>query len=400
MNAKERVITALEGRCPDIVPVTFDYLELYLEEEIERRYVEGYRTRLESEKHVRLDRDEDAEIWASAIVGALDSAFVEPFDWIPLPGGFGPERPAKRELCLDSGRVYEVDLDSGQRREMLRPAQEKKSEEIHEALSSPKTELRNERDVDRVLADRRHRRVLEAQEEVAVARHAVARRGDERFLYVGVSAPFVEAFSILGFEGLMLSMLDSPQLLHRLLSGLLEQTVRRAEILAATGVHGVRMEEALASADMISPQHYEEFAFPYERRLAYELRQMGLFTFLYFGGDVIPRLPYIVEIGVHALAVEESKKGFVIDIAEVRDRVGPEMCLVGNLDSYGTVQQGTPQEVEDELVRQLKVAGENGAFMVGIGSPLPLDTDIARVNLAASLARELGRYDSQGEISL
>lgn len=396
MNPKERVIAALKGEHPDIVPVTFDYLELFLEEAIERAYLKGYHDSLVSKGCVRVDCEEDAAIWASAIVGALDGAFREPFDWIPLPGGFGPERPAKRELRLLDGRVFDINLETGSTRGMLRPPQETKTEEIGRQLERPELELSSRGDVEGFLAERYRRRVLNLREEIDVARHVVNEHGGDRFLYIGVSAPFVEAFSILGFEGLMLSMLQSPRMLHQLLSGVLEQSVERARGFAAVGVHGVRIEEMLVGADTISPGQYVEFAYPYERTLVDELSRMGFFTFLYFGGDVMPRLPWIVELGIDGLAVEESKKGFTIDIVKVRESVGEKLCLVGNIDSFGVIHHGSRDEIAREVARQLGAAGRGGAFMVGIGSPLPLDTDVQQVNIAAGLARQLGTYDNMG----
>lgn len=80
-------------------------------------------------------------------------------------------------------------------------------------------------------------------------------------------------------------------------------------------------------------------------------------------------------------------KYFQIDIAAVRAAVGPELCLLGNIDSYAVVQKGTEAELAAEVARQIRVAGASGGFIVGVGSPLPLDTPPERVDLLVRCAR-------------
>lgn len=95
----------------------------------------------------------------------------------------------------------------------------------------------------------------------------------------------------------------------------------------------------------------------------------------------MPRLPALRQLPIDALMVEESKKNFVIDIGEVRAAVGPDLCLMGNIDAYGIIEKATRAELAAEVARQVRVAGSSGAFIVGLGSPLTLGTPPERVDL-------------------
>jgi len=114
---------------------------------------------------------------------------------------------------------------------------------------------------------------------------------------------------------------------------------------------------------------------------------MGLKVILYFCGDVTPRLPFLRQLPIDALMVEESKKDFIIDIGAVRQALGQEICLFGNVDSYAMVLKASPAALESEVQRQIGAGGPQGRFVMSTGSPLTLDTPPERVDMFTRFAR-------------
>lgn len=103
----------------------------------------------------------------------------------------------------------------------------------------------------------------------------------------------------------------------------------------------------------------------------------------------MPRLPALTQLPIDALMAEESKKDFRIDIGEVRAAVGERFCLFGNIDTYAVMRLGAPEQIRREAERQLRVAGASGAFIMGIGSPLPLDTPAENVDVLIQDTRHI-----------
>jgi uroporphyrinogen-III decarboxylase len=64
--------------------------------------------------------------------------------------------------------------------------------------------------------------------------------------------------------------------------------------------------------------------------------------------------------------------------------------LLGNIDAYGMVEKAAEAELAAEVARQVAVAGSDGAFIVGVGSPLTLTTPPERVDLLVRCARDGG----------
>ncbi len=274
--------------------------------------------------------------------------------------------------------MFLVSLRDGGRQELLLPAQQSKSDYYREYFARQHDRARRRADWRTLLAEYASD-VRAERMNMAVARHLIASQGQEYFVYTGLSGPFWALFELFGFEGMMTACYDCPAEARAIMDTALELALERAGRFRDAGGHGVRIEECLASADLISPAVYEHFVLPYEEKLCAGLRGMGLKVLLYFCGDVMPRLPYLVGLPIDALMVEESRKDFRIEIGEVRAAVGEQLCLFGNIDTYEVLRMGVPETIRCEVERQLRAAGSCGAFIMGIGSPLPLDTPVEHV---------------------
>ena len=393
MTGKERILTALAGGKTDVTPVGIDYMTLYLAERTERAYVEAYRERLERKGRVHIHHDEDTEIRARATLQAYE-CFQERQDWLQVPAGPSRETSSQRELMLEDDQIFEIDRATGTRRKMLLSGQEAKTEEMRDRFEQMCRRSREQAQLDKVLAEYRIRRDA-ARSDFALVKAIVREKGQEYFVYTGAAAPFWLLYDLFGFEGMMTALHDAPRSVFNVMDESLETTLAYAQAFKDAGGDGIRVEECLASADMISPKMYEQFVLPYEERLFTQLCRIGLKTILYFCGDVMPRLPALRQLPIDALMVEESKKNFTIDIAEVRAAVGAGLCLLGNIDSYAVVQKGTDKELATQVARQIQVAGTNGAFIVGVGSPLPLDTPPERADKLVRYAHECNIVSKQ-----
>ena len=335
---------------------------------------------------MRIDPDEDVQIRAETVLQSYD-CFQERHDWLSVVGTEVPEILQRRELLLDSGKVYQHDIVSGERLPLLLSGEETKTLEVRKRNERLQQVSRSEHQIRENLTEL----IAEwndSRGDLRIVELLVNKIGNQFFIYTGASAPYTWIEDTLGFEGMMFALLESPSLVNTIMEGWLDATLKYAQAFKDSGGHGVRIEECLASADIISQAMYEKYAYPFEMRLFSELRRMGLKSILYFCGDVIPRIPSIRQLPIDALMVEESKKNFSIDISKIRTGIGPDICLLGNVDSFGMVQKGTENELAYEIARQYQVAGATGAFIHGVGSPLPLDLDPSRVDLFIRSARE------------
>jgi len=99
--------------------------------------------------------------------------------------------------------------------------------------------------------------------------------------------------------------------------------------------------------------------------------------------------------GIH---LEESKKGFDTDLSWQADVLKAqsfqdEITLFGNVDSVNIVQEGTKEELEREVKRQIDIGREeyDGRFIMDVGSPITPETSLERLIEYMNLVRKHGR---------
>jgi hypothetical protein len=205
-----------------------------------------------------------------------------------------------------------------------------------------------------------------------------------------VCGPLWRCYYIWGFEGMMLQIVDQPQLVRYAVESLLEHALQRVRLAARLGACGIWVEDCMT--DMISPELFESLNLPYLRRLTAEIRRLGLQSIYYYCGDPSGKWDLILDTGADALSLEESKKGFTIDIADVVDHVRGRKAVLGNLDAIRLLEKASEEELHAEIARQIEAGRRNRSrFIMSIGSPVTPDTPVSRVRLYCDLVHELGR---------
>ncbi|MFO7697334.1 MAG: uroporphyrinogen decarboxylase family protein [Anaerolineae bacterium] len=291
----------------------------------------------------------------------------------------------------EGDRLWRVHLPSGQREELTAPRVPDDS--TTDIWQQPTPQTRSE--VDRLIPAITTAGLLE-EGTLALARNIVTEMGLQYFVYGKLSAPFWTSYSLLGFDGLMTLPRENPALFDYMLERQLARALETARAYAEIGVHGVFVEECLTSADIISPAMYDRFVYPSDQILLREFRRLGLPVIFYMTGDVIPRLERISELAPAALVVEESKKGFRLDLAEVAARLGERMAVFGNLDATQVKDWGD-EEMSARIREQVVAARPARGFVTGIGSPFPLDTPRDRVTALIRIARQVNGGVDDGE---
>ena len=213
-----------------------------------------------------------------------------------------------------------------------------------------------------------------------LARALLARHPGNLPLYSSYEAPYISLLWLLGFQRMMSALVDSPDLVHQVLEGWVPRPSAALLAQRSLGIGIMFVEESLSSADLISPDMYLEFSFPYTRRTLQFFEDLGFRTVLYFSGNLMPLLHHLKQLPFTAIIFEEDRKNYGIDLAEVRRVMGPDRVLYGNVDAH-FLEKASDDEVLAEARRQIDLAGSDGNFVLSVGSPFTPDTTLDRVRL-------------------
>ncbi len=190
-----------------------------------------------------------------------------------------------------------------------------------------------------------------------------------------IGGPFLGVFSslrtLMGFDRLMFTFFDDPQLIHNILEhltalwlGLFE------EVLAQTDVDGAYYWEDMSfkSGSMVSPRIFREFFTPVYRRINAFFRERGLdIILLDTDGNVWGLIPLFAEVGVTGLYPFEVRAG--MDVSAVRAQ-HPRLQMMGGVDKAALAEG--PAAIDAELARIAPVI-RSGGYIPGCDHYVPPD---------------------------
>jgi hypothetical protein len=222
-----------------------------------------------------------------------------------------------------------------------------------------------------------------------VAAEVTRRLHDDRFVYGRVGIPYGALFADWSdIAGSFMALRRDPDWCKQVMDDALPQRLEEIRAWAEVGVDGIWLGQWMCSADILAESDYLEFVHPYDQTMIDAVHAAGMVSIYHFCGDAVPRVKHIKKSKPTVFGVEESKKGFDVDIGDVRAEYGPDVCLLGNIDVYHVVEMGTPEEWVAEVRRQISVAGPE-KFIVSCGSPITHDTPPQQVREFVATAKRV-----------
>jgi MtaA/CmuA family methyltransferase len=239
-----------------------------------------------------------------------------------------------------------------------------------------------------LLADKRRLRYLKVPDPYASPRMGNRLRAlqlyrqcvrNEKLIEGWIEGPVAEAADLRGINALMLDFFDDPGFVTALFEFVLELELTFARAQVESGAELIGMGDAAAS--LVGPRIYEEFVWPYEKRMMDGLRAMGARTRLHVCGNTRPILGLMGRLGCDIVDLD-----FLAPLAEGRAAMGPNRVLLGNIDPVRVLRNGTPQEVDSAVAECHQQAG--GRFIVGAGCEVVRDTPPENLRAMEQYARE------------
>jgi MtaA/CmuA family methyltransferase len=202
-------------------------------------------------------------------------------------------------------------------------------------------------------------------------------RGD-KLIEGWIEGPCAEAADLRGINTLMLDFYDDSAFVRDLFEFVVELELRFAKAQIEAGADLIGIGDAAAS--LVGPQIYEEFVWPYEKRLVDGIHALGGRARLHICGNTRFALA-----GMGRLGCEVVDLDFLSPLAEGRAQMGPNQILLGNINPVSVLREGTPRQVFDAAVNCYRDAGPR--FIIGAGCEVPRDTPHENLRALAEFTR-------------
>lgn len=118
-----------------------------------------------------------------------------------------------------------------------------------------------------------------------------------------------------------------------------------------------------ATPPYLPPSFFERFVLPYDRALTELIHSYGAMVRMHCHGKVGRVLDHIRATGVDAIDPLEGPPDGDIELAEVKRRVGRDLCLFGNIQ-LKLLEAGTEEQVRAEVRRCMDSAKEGGGYVI------------------------------------
>lgn len=240
-----------------------------------------------------------------------------------------------------------------------------------EALLADRTRLAGLRIPDPLGGGRMHNGVR------AIALFQERLRGD-KLIEGWIEGPCAEAADLRGINTLMLDFYDDPGFVRDLFDFVVEMELRFARVQIEAGADLIGIGDAAAS--LVGPQIYEEFVWPYEKKLVDGIHALGGRTRLHICGNTRFALAGMGRLGCAVVDLDSLSP-----IAEARARMGPDQILLGNINPVTVLRAGTPEQVFKAAVDCYREAGTH--YIIGAGCEVPRDTPPENLRALAEFAR-------------
>lgn len=204
-------------------------------------------------------------------------------------------------------------------------------------------------------------------------------RGD-KLIEGWIEGPCAEGSDLRGINTLMLDFFDDPVFIRDLFDFVLDMELRFAKAQIDAGADLIGIGDAAAS--LVGPQIYEEFVWPYEKKLVDGVRAMGGRVRLHICGNTRFALEGMGKLGCEIVDLD-----YPSPVKDAREKMGPNQVLLGNINPVSILLDG---KVEDVIARVAECKREGGPrFIVGAGCEVPRDTPPENVKAMLEVAKGL-----------
>jgi uroporphyrinogen decarboxylase len=203
-----------------------------------------------------------------------------------------------------------------------------------------------------------------ATEDLDNTRYTAEKLGGEKACVVWCEDPFKLSWILRGgMQHLLMDYTQNPEMVHDLARTTTDYNLALIELASKAGADVIVLEGDLAGEQttLVSPSHYREFIKPYQLEIVDCAHEYGLKIIKHSDGNIWPILDDFIEVefdGYHPIQPD------CMDISEVKAHVGGKLCLIGNIDCRELLCNSSEENVENVVKHTIKTAAPGGGYIL------------------------------------
>ncbi|NPV53787.1 MAG: hypothetical protein HPY71_09735 [Firmicutes bacterium] len=198
-----------------------------------------------------------------------------------------------------------------------------------------------------------------------------------------------DACVLAGTQEMIMAAFDMPDWVHRFMRILLDKKLQYIEeSLAGSSYDLIETGGGAASSTVISPKMFKEFCLPYDREMHEAIHRVGKKVVYHTCGGMMPILELIVANGCDASeTLSPPAVGGDVVPEQVKARIGSKVALIGGLDQFGVLTEGTPELIRETVFDLFAKLGPGGGYIMSPSDHF-FDAPVENLMAYAQAARE------------
>lgn len=202
---------------------------------------------------------------------------------------------------------------------------------------------------------------------------------------------FTLTWMLMGFQNFCLSLYLQEELVSKIFQKIGEIQLQGAKkLLKIPNIGGLWVVDDLCygSGPMIDPKFLRKYIFPWYEELSLICKKQDLLFILHSDGNIWPILEDLISIGFEAIHPIDPTS---MDINEVKERVGKEVGIIGNIHT-DLLASGTPEEVRELTKKRIRDIAPGGGYALGSGNSVPNWARFENYQVMRETALRYGSY--------
>jgi len=149
-------------------------------------------------------------------------------------------------------------------------------------------------------------------------------------------------------------------------------------------------DSALKGTTMINPKYHRELIIPSYKKAIKELKKAGKYVLFHSDGYTEPYFEGLIEAGFDGVESLEPMAG--MNLRYLKETYGDNLCLIGNIDVSQLLPYGTKEEVVSTVKQCIKDAGEGGGYILSPCTDITDSCNLENVLTMISTTKKYGKY--------
>ena len=221
--------------------------------------------------------------------------------------------------------------------------------------------------------------------------------GDRGIMLIDIPDPIVEVFGLFSMQDFLMFSYSEEDLMKKMLDKAFEEQYHFLDTILKKRVGPLFR---FSGPEVCCPPYlpnsfFEKYVVPYDKRLVSLIHEYGQYARIHAHGKVKTVLPYMLDMEVDAIDPVEAPPSGDCSIAEAKAICGNRITLFGNVQ-LKDLERMSDKEMRETMIRLMEEGKPNGNFVV-LPTATPLNVPLSprteeNFRIMVDTALEMGTY--------